>query len=82
MTKPFAFADEPVSHDTIQVLEMLTAMAKRGEATGIAYTVTTNINKKKGYSVNTAGLLYTSPAFAIGTVVILLYRMVMRAIGK
>lgn len=82
MTKPFAFADEPVSHDTIQVLEMLTTMAKRGEATGIAYTVTTNINKEKGYRVNAAGLLHNSPAFAIGTVVILLYRLVMRAIGR
>jgi len=82
MTKPFVFADGPVSHDTVQTLEMLTAMAKRGEATGIAYTVTTDINKTKGYNVNATGLLHESPAFAIGTVVILLYRLVMRAIGR
>jgi hypothetical protein len=81
MTRPFAFADESVSHDTVQALEMLTAMAKRGEATGLAYTVTTVIDKKKGYNVNATGLLHDSPAFAIGTVVILLYRLVIRAIG-
>ena len=81
MTRPFVFVDAPVSHDTVQTLKMLTAMAERGEATGLAYTVTTRINRKKGYNVNATGLLYDSPAFAIGVVVILLYRLVMRAIS-
>lgn len=82
MTRPFAFVDPPVSHDTVQALKTLTAMAERGEATGLAYTVTTVVDRKKGYNVNATGLLYDSPAFAIGTVVILLYRLVMRAIGR
>ncbi len=77
--KPFAFADDPVSHDTLKTLETLTARAKLGEVTGLAYSVTT---KNKGYSANATGVLYDSPAFAIGTVVILLYKLVLRAIDK
>lgn len=82
MTRPFVFVDAPVSHDTVQTLKMLTAMAERGEATGIAYTVTTRINRKKGYNTNATGLLYDSPTFAIGVVVVLLYKLVMRAVGR
>jgi hypothetical protein len=63
----------------VKDLEDLTAKAKRGEVTGLAYSVTT---KGKGYNVNATGLLYDSPAFAIGTVVVLLYRLLMRAVGK
>jgi hypothetical protein len=79
MTRPFVFADDPVSHDTVKDFESLAERARSGEVTGAAYTITT---KSKGYSANVTGLLHDSPAFAIGTVVILLYRLVMRAIGR
>jgi hypothetical protein len=79
MTQPFSFTDVPISHDTVKDLEDLTAKARRGEVTGLAYAVTT---KGKGYNVNATGLLYDSPAFAIGTVVVLLYRLLLRATGK
>ena len=79
MTRPFVFADDPISHDTVQAFEALAERARSGDVTGAAYTITT---KNKGYSANATGILYDSPAFAIGTVVILLYRLVMRAIGR
>lgn len=79
MTKPFTLAERPVSHDTLQALKTLTAGAEAGEVTGMAYIVT---EKGKTYQANATGLIYESPTFGIGTVVILLYRLVMRAIGK
>ncbi|SEO78743.1 hypothetical protein [Nitrosovibrio sp. Nv6] len=79
MTGPFKFVASPISHDTVEALEMLLDGARRGDVSGLAYTFT---DKKKKYRANTTGLLYESPAFAIGTVVVLLYRLVMRAIGR
>jgi hypothetical protein len=79
MSKPFAFVRDTISHDTVEAFEALTDRARRGEITGVAATVTT---KDKGFSTVAAGLLYESKTFAVGTVVILLYRMVMRAIGR
>jgi hypothetical protein len=79
MTKPFTLADGAVSHDTLQALRELTASAERGGVTGMAYIVT---ERGKTYQVNATGLIYDSPTFGIGTVVILLYRLVMRAIGR
>jgi hypothetical protein len=79
MTQPFTFTGAAISHDTVKDLEDLTDKARRGEVTGLAYAVTT---KGKGYNVNATGLLYDSPAFAIGTVVVLLYRLLLRATGK
>jgi hypothetical protein len=79
MSKPFAFVRDTISHDTVEAFETLADRARRGEITGVAATVTT---KDKGFSTVAAGLLYESKTFAVGTVVILLYRMVMRAIGK
>lgn len=78
MTKPFVFVTDAISHDTVEAFETLAARARRGEITGVAATVTT---KDKGFSTVAAGLLYESKTFAVGTVVILLYRLVMRAIG-
>jgi hypothetical protein len=79
MTKPFSFAERPVSHDTLQALRDLTEGAERGDVTGMAYIAT---EKGKTYQVNATGLIYDSPTFGIGTVIILLYRLVMRAIGN
>lgn len=79
MTKPFSFVRESISHDTVEACESLTERARRGEVTGMAATVTT---ADKGYSTVTTGLLHESKTFAIGTVVILLYRLVMRATGR
>lgn len=79
MTKPFAFVRETISHDTVEACEALTERARRGEVTGMAATVTTS---DKGYSMVTAGLLHESKTFAVGTVAVLLYRLVMRAVGR
>lgn len=79
MSKPFAFVRDTISHDTVEAFESLADRARRGEVTGVAATITT---KDKGFSTLAAGLLYESKTFAVGTVVILLYRLVMRAIGR
>lgn len=79
MTKPFAFVRETISHDTVEAFEALADRARRGEITGSATTFTT---KDKGFGTAATGLLYESKTFAVGTVVILLYRMVLRAVGR
>ena len=79
MRRPFVFADEPISRDSIQTLQSLTDRAKSGDITGVAYSITT---KGKGFSAGVTGLLHDSPVFAIGTVVVLLYKLVMKAVGK
>ena len=79
MTKPFTFVREAISHDTAEAFETLAVRARRGEITGGAVTFTT---KDKGFGTVTTGLLYESKTFAVGTVAILLYRMVLRAVGR
>ncbi|SCX93048.1 hypothetical protein SAMN05216420_101366 [Nitrosospira sp. Nl5] len=79
MTKPFTFVRETISHDTAEAFENLAARARSGEITGGAATFTT---RDKGFGTVATGLLYESKTFAVGTVVILLYRMVMRAVGR
>jgi hypothetical protein len=79
MTKPFTFVRETISHDTVEAFETLAARARAGEITGGAATFTT---KDKGFGTVATGLLYESKTFAVGTVAILLYRMVLRAVGR
>lgn len=79
MTKPFTFVRETISHDTVEAFESLAERARSGEITGGAVTFTT---KDKGFGTVATGLLYESKTFAVGTVVILLYRMVLRAVGS
>lgn len=78
MTKSvFGLAQDTISHDTVEALETLLDKARRGDVIGIAYSV---MNKKRSYLVDSAGELHRNPTFAIGTVVVLLYRLVKRAV--
>ena len=54
-----------ISHDTVEALETLLALAKEGEVTGIAFAVTL---KKMRYITNVAGTCYRNPTYARGCV--------------
>lgn len=79
MTKPFTLVRETISHDTAEAFEDLAARARSGEITGGAVTYTT---KSKGFGAVATGLLYESKTFAVGAVAIMLYRMVLQAVGR
>jgi hypothetical protein len=79
MRPPFAFVDESISHDTIQTLEELLEKAKNGAIIGLAYVV---MNKKRSYNVDSAGELHRNPTYALGTVIVLAYKMLMKATGR
>lgn len=76
---PFKFAEEQISHDTVQALRELLGKAEKGEVIGVAYSV---MNRKRSYNVCTAGELHRNPTYAMGTVLVLLYRLLMRAVGE
>ena len=78
MTKSvFGLAQDTISHDTVEALQTLLDKAKQGDVIGIAYSV---MNKKRSYHVDSAGELHRNPTFAIGTIVVLLYRLIKRAV--
>jgi hypothetical protein len=77
--KPFTLVKETISHDTAEAFEALAARARSGEINGGAVTYTT---RNKGFGTVATGLLYESKTFAVGTVAIMLYRMVLRAAGR
>lgn len=79
MRPPFAFVDESISHETIRTLELLLEKAKRGDIIGLAYAV---MNKKRTYNTDSAGELHRNPTYALGTVIVLAYKLLLRAVGK
>ena len=56
---------DPISHDTVEALELMLAQAQRGHITGIAFAV---MLKRRRYSVNVAGEAFTDPTIARGAV--------------
>ena len=79
MRQPFAFVDESLSHDTILALEVLLEKAKRGDIIGMAYAV---MNRKRSYNVDSTGEMYRNATYALGTVVVLAYKLLLKASGK
>ena len=62
---PYRLIPDNISHDTVEALETLLALAKEGEVTGIAFAVTL---RKMRYITNVAGHCYRHPTFARGMV--------------
>ena len=56
---------DPVSHDTVEALELMLAQAQRGHITGIAFVV---MLKRRRYHVNVAGEAFNDPTLARGAV--------------
>jgi peptide subunit release factor RF-3 len=79
METPFKLVPDSISHDTIKATRTLANEAENGDLIGFAFTA---MYRKGDYIVNAAGEAYKSPTFAIGMVVILLYKLVKRAISK
>lgn len=65
---PYRLIPDNISHDTVEALETLLALAKEGEVTGIAFAVTL---RKMRYITNVAGHCYRHPTFARGMVAFL-----------
>lgn len=65
---PYRLVHDEISHDTIEALESLLALAKAGEVTGIAFGCTL---KRMRYITNVAGYCYSNPTFARGMIAFL-----------
>ena len=65
---PYRLIPQEVSHDTVDVLEMLLTLAKAGQLTGIAYVCTL---KKQRYLTDVAGFCYKNPTYTRGMVAFL-----------
>ena len=77
MKQVFGLADDAISHETVAALKTLTERAEHGEVIGIAYSV---MNKKRTYHVDTAGELHRNMTFAVGTLLVLIARLLRQII--
>jgi hypothetical protein len=81
MKPPFMLSRDTISHDTVEVLQVLLEEAKKGNLIGIVFA-TMYTKPSRRYTTEAAGEADRNPTFAIGIVVVLLYRLVMKAVGK
>lgn len=65
---PYTLVKDPISHDTVEALELMLAQARRGHITGIAFAV---MLKRGHYSVSVAGEAFSNPTLARGIVCVL-----------
>jgi hypothetical protein len=65
MKPPFRLVGDGLSHETVEVLEQLLALAQRGELIGIAFA---GMVRQRHYFVNTAGEAHRNPTFARGMI--------------
>lgn len=61
----YTLIKDPISHDTVEALELLLAQAQRGHITGIAFAV---MLKRRRYHVSVAGEAFKDPTLARGAV--------------
>ena len=64
-TRPYELVPDRISHDVVEALRTLLALAEKGQMTGIAFGATL---KGRRYFTNAAGELYRDPTFARGVV--------------
>lgn len=75
----FGLVDDNISHETVEALQTLLDKAKRGDIIGLAFTV---MNKQRSYNANTAGELHRNMTFAVGTLLVLIARLLRQIISK
>lgn len=75
----FKLADEAVSHETVEALESLLNKAKNGDVIGIAFVA---MNKQRTYNTNTAGELHRNMTFAVGTLMVLVARLLREILNR
>lgn len=76
MKKPFTPATEQLSHDTVEALEFLLEMAKRGDVYGVAYVAQL---KRRKFIMDTAGEAHRDPMYSLAMVHLLADELVRRA---
>lgn len=79
METPFRLIQSVISHDTLEAARRLTADAESGDLLGFAITA---IYRKGGYETYATGEAYNSPTFALGTVVVLMYKLIKMVISR
>jgi hypothetical protein len=79
METPFRLIQGTISHDTVKAAKTLVADAESGELLGFAVAA---IYRQGGYQADATGEAYKSPTFAIGTVIILLYKLIKLVISR
>jgi hypothetical protein len=62
---PFRLVPDKISHDTVEALQELLALARTGDLIGVAYA---GMLKRRGYIVDSAGEAYRNPTFSRGMV--------------
>lgn len=77
MKPPFVLAQDPISHDTVEALQTLLDEAKKGHLIGISFAAMYTKPRRR-FVTEAAGEADRNPTFAISTVVVLLYKLLMR----
>lgn len=79
MKPPFVLAQDTISHDTVEALQFLLDEAKKGNLIGIVFAAM-YIKPKRRFAADAAGEADRNPTFAIGILVVLLYKLLIKAI--
>jgi hypothetical protein len=79
MDTPFRLVQSTVSHDTLKAAKQLTSDAESGDLLGFAITA---IYRQGGYETYATGEAYKSPTFALGTVVVLMYKLIKMVVSR
>jgi hypothetical protein len=78
METPFRLVPDRISHDTVAA-KTIVEQAEEGGLIGLAYT---GMYRQGHNIVNTTGESHKSPTFTIGTVVVLLYKLIKMIISR
>jgi hypothetical protein len=79
MKEPFKLAQDTISHDTLEAARTLVMDAESGDLIGFSHS---GIYRQGHFKVSAAGEAWKSPVFAIGTLIVLIYKLIMKAVGK
>lgn len=78
MKRPISIASDHISDDTVEALEFLLYMARRGEVHGVVYVAQL---KQRKYIMDTAGEAHGNPISSLGMVHLLADELIRRARG-
>lgn len=78
MKVPFTLVPDALSVDTVECLEQLLDLARRGQVIGLAFAA---MLKRRSYIVNTAGEAHRNPTFTRGMLAALQDRLGERVQG-
>lgn len=79
MKPPFVLAQDTISHDTVEALQTLLDEAKKGNLIGIAFAAMYTKPTRR-YATEAAGEADRNPTFALGTVIVLLYKLLLKIV--